>query len=103
MVKTIQDEFRKKIGEVAYTSNQVSNMLLHLGLNWYSENKIRYHAIKNNLTVSPEELEINPRKYGSNTKYWIPASGLESLIEKMKISVEMSDFEDAANDLEYQV
>ena len=97
--KTLQHQFREKIGEVAYTSSQISDMLVHLNLHWYGEDMIRKYVKEHDLTVNAAELGLGP----SFTAYWIPKSNLTAIIQGLDISVTASQLEDAAYQLGYQI
>ena len=101
----IQNQFRAKIGEVAYTSNQVAHMLEKMDLGWYggsNGNKIRDYVKDHGLFVDMGAQGITPSRR-SDTQYWIPKSNLAKIIEGMEIPASERDFEDAAFKLEYQL
>ena len=104
-MKNIQNQFRARIGEVAYTSNQVACMLEKMGLGWHAgskESEIRDYVKDHGLFVDMEAQGITPSRR-SYTQYWIPQSNLAKIIEGMKIPVSERDFENAALELEYQL
>lgn len=98
----LQHQFRNKIGEVAYTSSQVSDMLSHLGLDWFGEGRIRKYVREHGLTVNAAEFGITPLGQASTT-YWIPKSKLTDIIRGMNIAVTEEDLETAAYELDYQI
>jgi len=100
--KNIQTQFRNKLGEVAYNSDQIFQMLKHLELELYSFDKIRCQVVASGLTVDLKELGIRS-KHSSRNYYWIPKSNLKDLIEKMDLPVTPSNFEDAAYELGYEI
>ncbi|HLD40144.1 MAG TPA: hypothetical protein VJB13_03315 [Candidatus Nanoarchaeia archaeon] len=97
----IQNQFRIKIGEVAYTANQIRNMLAELGIAVDSKRILNY-VKDNDLSVKLEQFDIKPIG-PSSTKYWIPKSKLVSIIEGMNIPASVSNLEDAAYKLKYQL
>jgi pentatricopeptide repeat protein len=101
----IQSQFRAKIGEVAYTSNQVAYMLAKMKLGWYAGNrssKIKDYVKAHDLFVDMQAEGITPSRR-SRTQYWIPKSNLVKIIEGMEIPASERDFEDAAYELNYQL
>ncbi|MBI3032597.1 hypothetical protein HYY69_03920 [Candidatus Woesearchaeota archaeon] len=102
---SMQDQFMLKIGQVAYTSNQVAEMLRAMNLDWYAGHngsKIKAYAKKHGLFVDMEAQGIRSTR-DNNVLYWIPKSNLVTIIEGMGIPATERDFEDAARKLEYQL
>ena len=89
------------IGEVAYTSTQISKMAEHMEL-FLGEQKLITYAIQHDLLVNVEELNIKLTK-NFNAKYWIPKSNLINIIEGMDLPVNEINFTNAAYELGYQL
>lgn len=97
----MQNQFRRRIGEVAYTPNQISKMICQMGLGWYSSRKIRNYVKKNDLFVELEKVGIKPPD-DSLTRYWVPKSNLGKIIDGFNIPATEKDFENAADSLNFQ-
>jgi hypothetical protein len=96
----IRNQFRAKIGEAVYTSEDVGQILHSLELDLYigkDSRNIREYVKENKLFANLQTLGIKSRR--SHVKYWIPKSNLVKIIEGMKIPVSQRDFEAAAYNL----
>ena len=97
----VRKEISEKIGQVAYTPNQISKMLDYI--NRDDErchlNSIRAVAINNNLTVNIHNLRIS--RSWRQGKYYVPASNLEALMGFLNLNLSRSDLERAAFQLGY--
>ena len=99
-MSSIPAQFRDKIGEVAYTPNQIVRMLERINQR-RPESRIRRYIQEQGLGITLEELEINPKKE-SNTKAWVPKSNLQKIINGLEIYATINDLENAAYELGYQ-
>lgn len=104
MRRGIQEQLREKIGEVAYTPTQVSEMVRNLELEWYVDGegrKIRDYVKEKNLWIDLNDLGVHPIRE-SCTKYWIPKSNLQRILDGLEIPATAKDLEEAAERLGYQ-
>jgi len=100
---TIQSQLREMIGEVAYTPNQIADMLTHMDLGMYaSPERIRIYVRKHDLLVDLEKVGVQPSRK-SRTTCLVPKSNLVQIIEGMHIPATEKNFEDAAYALGYQL
>jgi len=84
MVKSIQEQFRKKYGEFFYSPYQIERMFLRDDNHQIAPSvvNIKKHARKLKILRGVEEEGINPGK--SNLRSLIPESDLEALTKSVK-------------------
>ncbi len=94
--RDVQAEFVRKIGERAYTAQQVSLLLVELGYP-RSPETVRKYANREKFFVTAQELEITD----TVATHWIPMSRVKRVIvEYLAIPVESKDVEDKLYELE---
>ena len=100
--RNIQHQLRDRIGEVAYTSAQVSHMFSEVGISWVGTGAILGYVKKHGLAVNLDELGITPLGK-SSTEYWIPKSKLAEIVNGLDVAATADDLETAALRLGYQL
>ncbi len=94
---------KKRIGEFAYASNQVSGMLDYLFEETLTSSlnpeQIREYVKSNNLCFEASEIGLNGF---SGVRLWIPRSNLSKIIKGLDIPVTERNLDDAIYHLGFQ-
>lgn len=99
---TVMMEIKDRLGEPGYSFLQIASMLKEIGLeqdNWYRPGEIKNYAIRNDLAIPLEDLEIS----AGRATHTMPESGLQDLVDGLGIPTSLSALKDVAEVLGYRV